>query len=89
MAWEVRLSKKARKQLAGFDKSVREKLSAFIERIPLYPHPRSIGKALKGELSGLWRYSLDDYRIICRIHDDELIVEAVKIGHRSKVYKGR
>lgn len=89
MAWEVKLSKEAEKQLASFDNSVRKKIVAFIDRIPLYPSPRSIGKALKGSLSGRWRYSIGDYRIICRLHDDILVVEAIKIGHRREVYKDK
>ncbi len=87
MAWSVELSREAQKDLSKFDKPVREKIIAFLDRIPLYPSPRSIGKALKGELSGRWRYSVGDYRIICRLHDDVLVVEAVKIGHRREVYK--
>lgn len=89
MAWTVKFSLDAEKQLAGLDKTVRKKIAAFIDRIPLYPSPRSIGKALKGDWSGRWRYSVGDYRIICRLHDDVLVVEAVKIGHRREVYKQR
>jgi mRNA interferase RelE/StbE len=89
LVWTVKLSKEAEKELSLFDKPVREKIVAFLERLLLYPSPRSIGKALKGEWSGRWRYSVGDYRIICRIHDEVLVVEAVKIGHRREVYKHR
>ena len=89
MAWEVKLSNEAEKQLASFDNSVRKKIVAFIDRIPLYPSPRSIGKPLKGSLSGRWRYSIGDYRIICRLHDDILVVEVIKIGHRREVYRDK
>lgn len=62
MAWTVELSLVAQKQLASFDKPIREKVIAFLDRIPLYSSPRLIGKALKGELSGRWRYSVGDYQ---------------------------
>ena len=28
-----------------------------------------------------------DYRIICEIHDDRLVILVVKVGHRKEVYK--
>ena len=87
MALIIKLSKEAENELDKLDKPVREKIIAFLDRIPLYPSPRSIGKALKGQWSGRWRYSVGDYRIICRLHDDVLVVETVKIGYRREVYK--
>ena len=35
---------------------------------------------------GLWRCRVRDYRIICRIYDEELTVLAVKVGHRKDIY---
>ena len=49
--------------------------------------PRSKGKALTGTLRGLWRYRVGDYRIICSIIDDELIIVAVEVGHRREIYR--
>ena len=87
MAWTVEVAGDAQRDLSLLDKPIRKKIIAFLERLPLYPSPRSVGKALKGELSGRWRYAVGDYRIICRLHDDVLVVEAVKIGHRREVYR--
>jgi mRNA interferase RelE/StbE len=36
---------------------------------------------------GQWRYRIGDYRLICEIKDEELIVLALEIGHRKKIYK--
>ena len=71
------------------DKTVVSAIERFVKRLPDFPDPRSVGKPLKGQYAGLWRYVVDDYRLICSIHDDILVVEVLKIGHRSKVYKGR
>lgn len=49
--------------------------------------PRSKGKALKGELAGLWRYRYGDYRVIVKINDNECIILAVEVGHRKDIYK--
>lgn len=50
-------------------------------------NPRSTGHGLAGPLSGLWRYRVGDYRIICDIQDHKLVVLVVEIGHRSDIYR--
>ena len=86
MRWLIKLSDEAENDLKKLNKPIREKIENFLARLPSYPTPRSIGSSLKGNLSGKWRYRVGDYRIICRIYDDVLTIEAIKIGHRSKVY---
>lgn len=49
--------------------------------------PRARGKALKGNFSTLWRYRTGDWRIICDIQDEILLVTVLKIGNRKDVYK--
>ena len=38
--------------------------------------------------SGQWRYRIGDYRLICEIQDEELIILALTVGHKRKVYEG-
>ncbi|WP_432633080.1 type II toxin-antitoxin system RelE family toxin [Brachyspira sp.] len=49
-------------------------------------NPRSKGKSLAGNLKVFWRYRVGDYRLICEILDNELIIYAIKISHRKNVY---
>ncbi|GAB5040991.1 type II toxin-antitoxin system RelE family toxin [Bartonella henselae] len=49
---------------------------------------RVIGKPLKGQFSGLWRYRVGDYRILCELYDKELVVLVLAVGHRKNIYKG-
>lgn len=49
-------------------------------------NPRDRGKGLVGDLSGMWRYRVGDYRIICHIDNGELLITALEIGHRREVY---
>lgn len=86
MHWRIKLSDEAEQDLKKLDKPVREKINNFLGRLPSYPNPRSIAKSLKGNLSGKYRYRVGDYRIVCRIYDEILTIEAIKIGHRSKIY---
>ena len=50
-------------------------------------NPRQNGKALVGNLKGLWRYRYGDYRVIAHIQDDECIILALEIGHKKDIYK--
>ena len=49
-------------------------------------NPRIHGKALVANRKGQWRYRIGDYRLICLIEDDRLIIAALNIGHRRDVY---
>ena len=48
--------------------------------------PRAFGKSLTGNLSDQWRYRIGDYRVLCEIQDDKMVVLAIKVGHRRSVY---
>ena len=50
-------------------------------------NPRERGKMLIGNMLGLWRYRVGDYRILCKIRDEELVVTVVGVGHRREVYE--
>ncbi len=50
-------------------------------------NPRAKGKGLTANRSGQWRYRIGDYRLICVIEDDKLVILALSIGHRSDVYE--
>ena len=51
--------------------------------------PRAHGKGLTANRSGKWRYRVGDYRILCEIKDEELVVLAIEIGHRRDIYQNR
>ena len=56
------------------------------ERIATSEDPRQFGKPLTGDLKGLWRYCVTDYRIVAAIEDDRFVVLVVTVGHRRQVY---
>ena len=87
MKWEVRISKKAQGQLRKLDPGHRRIILSWLAKnIQGCENPRLYGKALSGDYAGKWRYRVGDYRIIVEIADRELIVLALKIGHRSDIY---
>jgi mRNA interferase RelE/StbE len=65
------------------------RLTRFLrERVAGLADPRSIGHALQGMQFGeLWRYRVGDYRILCDIQDNRVVILVVQIGHRREVYR--
>ena len=80
------LSNKAQKQFKKLDSVTKRRLEKFFDEIETLENPRSRGKALVGNLAGLWCYRVGDYRLICHINDDELVILCLEIAHRNKVY---
>ena len=44
---------------------------------------------MTGNLAGVWRYRVGDYRILCDIDDGRLVILVVDVAHRREVYKRR
>lgn len=88
MAWSVELSESASRELDKLDSPQRKRILKFLrERVARLEDPRSVGKALRGSRLGeFWRYRVGDYRLICRIEDDRLVVLVLRVGHRREVY---
>ena len=88
MTWTVEWDDKARRELRKLNPSTQgDILRYFRERIMVDDDPRRFGKALRHELQGLWRYRIGDYRVVCQIQDEHLIVLALSVGHRRNIYR--
>ena len=86
MAWTVKVSEPAERQLRKLDPQVRRRILDWLDdRIEGCKNPRHFGEALKGGRAGLWRYRVGDYRIICDIRDEMLVVLALAVGHRREI----
>ena len=87
MAWTIRFDSRASKDLSRLDRSIQRKILHYLEdRIAVADDPESLGKSLSGDLSGLWRYRVEDHRIVCRIDRDEILIVVLAVGHRKNVY---
>lgn len=77
MTWRVEIAESAARQI---------KKPGPSGAAPLQD-PRQLGKPLHGsELGAFWRYRVGDYRILCELHDDELLVLVIGVGHRRSIY---
>lgn len=71
------------------DKGVAARVFDELDEIAKLEDPRSMGKGLTENKSGLWRYRVGDYRIVVDIEDDVLVILVVDVDHRSRVYRTR
>lgn len=86
LAWKVELTDTAAKQLARLDKTQAQRITKYLRRVMMLEDPRDAGKALTGNLRTYWRYRVGDYRVVCEIQDNEMVIVAVMIGHRGDIY---
>jgi len=87
LAWDIDYSGKALKALKKIDHTNAKRILDYMDnKVALLDNPRSLGKPLKGELGEFWRYRIGDYRVICEIQDNRLVILAALIGHRKEIY---
>ena len=88
MKYRVVFSEKAKKQLKKMDKHIAALIIGWLEKnIEGCENPRLYGKGLVENRSGEWRYRIGDYRMICEIQDEEVLVLVLEIGHRREIYE--
>jgi len=87
LSWKISIDSRAKKELNKLDKFAQKKIITYLKtKIETSENPRLFGKALQGNKKGLWRYRVENYRLICQILDDELLILVVKVGHRKNIY---
>lgn len=87
MNWIYRFDERALKELKKLGHPAQQAIIGYLDdRVAGKFDPRRFGKGLKADLAGLWRYRVGDYRILCQIKDQELLVLVVAVGHRKDVY---
>jgi mRNA interferase RelE/StbE len=88
LGWTVEIAEVAENQLKRLDPPIRNRILDYLfDRIEGCKNPRHFGEPLKANRAGLWRYRVGDFRVICEIQDDRLVVLVIAIGHRREVYK--
>lgn len=88
LSYKVVFSKKETKQLRKLDKNTAKIIVEWIgKNLQGSINPYFHGKALSAELTGLWRYRVLNYRLICSIDDDVVTIDIVLIGHRKDIYQ--
>ena len=87
MHWEINWDERAAAELKKLDRQAQRDIIKYLNsRVASSKTPQSFGKALSGNFSGLWRYRVGDYRLICLINKDVFTVLVLRVGHRKNVY---
>lgn len=89
LKWHVIYADTALKQLKALNRKnpqLVDRIIDYLDEVATLDDPRDRGKALKANLSGRWRYRIENFRIICQIDNGELLITALNIDHRSKIY---
>ena len=89
MAYRVEFDPAALKDLKKLDRPVQQRLVGFLKtRVATLHNPRDIGEALSGATLGhYWKYRVGDWRIVCDIQDDRVVVRVLRLGNRREVYR--
>lgn len=86
--YEVIFTDSALKELKKLDKPVVRAIKNWVvKNLVDCVDPRMHGKPLKGNLKGVWRYRVGDYRLFADIQDDKLVIFLFEVAHRKEIYK--
>ena len=84
MSYSVQIKASAAKELERVAESERARIITAIDQLADNPF---LGNALKGELRGLRRIRVSNYRVIYEVQGETLIVLVVRVAHRSDAYR--
>jgi mRNA interferase RelE/StbE len=82
--YSLQIKESAFKELRRIDKPDRIRIIAAIDSLPDNPWA---GKVLKGEMAGLRRLRVGNYRVVYEIIDQEVLILVVRVAHRRQVYR--
>jgi len=90
LVWKIEFDGRAQRELDKLDGQTQRNILRYLRRRIATPDdPRRFGGALRQGLTGLWRYRVGKYRLICQIQDERVVVLVLRAGHRGKIYHGK
>ena len=87
MVWTLEYATDAQKALKKLNRQDSDRITRALAEIRDLDDPTVRGHALVGNLRGLWRYRVEDWRVIVRLEQGKLVILVVQIGQRNKVYR--
>ena len=85
MSYSLKIRQSALRDLKRIPRANRERLVRVIDGLPENPFR---GSALKGELTGLRRVRVGNYRVVYEVQSGALIILVVRVARRKDVYRG-
>jgi mRNA interferase RelE/StbE len=87
--YRIDFAPSAERDLAKLPATVQRRIRVAVDRLELDPRPSSTRLLARQRGERRWRIRVGDYRVIYEIHDDQLLVLVVRLGHRDDVYRSR
>ena len=85
--YKVELARRTVKLIARLPRNEQQRIRTAIDLLADEPRPPGC-VSLTGEES-VYRVRVGKYRIIYEVHDDRLLIQVVRVGHRRDVYRRR
>lgn len=85
MVYRINITKSAGKQITSLEKVIQKRLGKKLEKLSKSNNIISSAKMLSGNLEGLYRERIGDYRILFEVKNDVITITAVR--HRKDVYR--
>jgi mRNA interferase RelE/StbE len=85
-SWEVVLTKPAEKAYDRMPTALQDRIDTCFEELEKNPHFGPNIKALTGQLQGILRYRVGDWRVIYRLNAGKRYVEIIAILPRGDAY---
>lgn len=87
MSYRVETTARFDREFRKLDRYTQRMIKSWIDKnLEGCADPRRHGKGLTANRSGQWRYRIGDYRLLCDIQDERLVILALEIGHRRAIY---
>jgi mRNA interferase RelE/StbE len=87
LVWKIEFDIGVEKDLKKLGHNAQRKILEYIKnKIAPAGNPRLFGKPLSGDRNGIWRYRVEDYRLLAKIEDEQFIILTIHVGHRKNVY---
>ena len=83
LGYNITFEEPAKKQLKKLPKNVAARILDYLEDVAKLDNPKQRGEALAANLAGFWRYRVGDYRVICKIENEVMIIKVSRGGVTS------
>jgi mRNA interferase RelE/StbE len=85
MVYRIDIAKSASTQIASLETVVQKRLGKKIQELSEAENIVTSAKMLSGDLQGVYRVRIGDYRVLFEVHKDTLTILSVK--HRKDAYR--
>ncbi len=83
MSYAIEVTRAAQRDLRRLDPQTRDRVLAAIQLLGIEPRPPAAKPLVERPE---WRIRIGDYRVLYLILADRLVIQVVRVRHRSHVY---